>query len=247
MADRGLVRTRSEAENWIRLEKVTVNGRIVAKSGHMVLPDDTIELVTHERYVSRAGLKLASVVNKFSVQFTDQVVLDVGSSTGGFTDYALQNGATKVFAIDVGTDQLHPSLRGDARIELHEKTDIRNVYATTENIAPARKDIVIIDPPDVVVIDVSFVSLRQILPRIAGLAAITTTIMAMVKPQFEARRQQLTKTGIVKNDRVRREILQEFEAWVKQYCIITDKADSDVAGAHGNIERFYKLQIISRH
>lgn len=245
MADRGLVRTRSEAENWIRLGRVTVNGRAVAKAGYMVVEGDDIRLAAAERYVSRAGLKLASVVNKLSVQFTDQTVLDVGSSTGGFTDYALQHGAKKVYAVDVGTEQLHASLRSDPRIELHEKTDIRDVYSTAETLPDDHDEIVQISVPDIVVIDVSFVSLRQILPRVAGIVSLDSIVVAMVKPQFEARREQLTKTGIVKNDRVRRDILQDFEQWAKQYFVIIDKADSDVAGAHGNVERFYKLRKIA--
>lgn len=246
MAARGLVQTRSEAENWIKLGKVTVNGQPATKAGHMVADDDNILLQTTERYVSRAGLKLASVANKLSIQFNDKIVLDVGSSTGGFTDYALQNRAQKVFAIDVGTDQLHPSLRNDPQVELHEKTDIRSVKARHEK-SIGNDHAVVIDAPDIVVIDVSFVSLRDILPRIAGLSSAQTIVVAMVKPQFEARRDQLTKNGIVKNDRARRDILRDFELWSKQYFVIEDKADSDVAGAHGNLERFYKMKIISKH
>ena len=225
---RGLVTTRSQAESWIRLGKVEVEGRIVQKPGHMVAADDTIKLLSHERYVSRAGLKLASVANKLGVQFQDSIVLDVGSSTGGFTDYALQHGAVKVFAVDVGTDQLHPSLRRDGRIELHEKTDIRNF---TPN-----------EMPSIVVMDVSFISLREILPHMASIVGPETQVVAMVKPQFEAGRDQVHK-GVIKNDRVRRDILVSFEQWVKQRFVIIDKADSDVAGAKGNRERFYLLTL----
>lgn len=223
----GLVKTRSEANSWIGLGKVRVNGNIVTKSGHMVQPNDDIKLSAPERYVSRAGLKLASVAGSFKIDFMNKVILDVGSSTGGFTDYALQHGAKKVIAVDVGTDQLHPSLRADHRIELHEKTDIRGFIPT--------------QAVDIVVIDVSFISLRQILPHIAKLSTTTTAVVAMVKPQFEASRVQLTKTGIVKNDRIRRDILQDFEVWAKTSFRIIDKADSQVVGTHGNKERFYLL------
>ena len=189
---------------------------------------DVLQLNAPEQYVSRAGLKLASVAGKFGVEFRDTVVLDVGSSTGGFTDYALQHGAAKVYAVDVGTDQLHPSLQGDDRIELHEKTDIRDfVPATT---------------PGVIVIDVSFISLRRILPHLAQISAPHTTVLAMVKPQFEASRQQISSSGIVKNDTYRRQILRDFETWARGYFTIIDKADSDVRGAHGNLERFYVLK-----
>lgn len=225
---RGLAPTRSQAESWIRLSEVTVDGRVVTKPGHFVEDTANIQMTAKEQYVSRAGLKLASVAAAFKADFADAVVLDVGSSTGGFTDYALRHGARKVFAVDVGTDQLHPSLRGDNRIELHEKTDIRD-FTPTETL-------------DIVVIDVSFISLRQILPHIATISGPTTQIYAMVKPQFEASRQQITSSGVIKNDSVRRTILKDFETWAKQYFVINDKADSQVKGARGNVERFYYLR-----
>lgn len=224
---RRLVVSRSQAESWIKLGKVKVDGRIASKPGLQVSSDSSIQLLTSEQYVSRAGLKLASVAQVLSLNFQDTVVLDVGSSTGGFTDYALQHGARKVFAVDVGTEQLHPSLRSDARIELHEKTDIRD-FTPSESV-------------DIVVIDVSFISLREILGHVASVSAPKTQVVAMVKPQFEAGRHQINK-GVIKNDSVRRSVLQDFELWVKQYFVIVDKADSEVAGAKGNRERFYLLQ-----
>lgn len=231
LVDRGLVPTRSQAESWIKLGKVLVNGAVVTKSGHRVHDHSRIELTAEEQYVSRAGLKLASVARLLGLHFNDKVVLDVGSSTGGFTDYALQHGAQKVYAVDVGTEQLHPSLRDNPRIELHEKTDIRDFTIADESARP-----------DIIVIDVSFISLRDILPHIARhLCAPRTHIVAMVKPQFEAGRNQANK-GIIKNDSVRRDILKEFELWAKQDFIIVDKRDSDVAGAKGNRERFYVLK-----
>ena len=223
----GLSPTRSQAESVIKLGEVTVNGRVVTKPGHFVSERDTITLAARERYVSRAGLKLASVAEKLSLEFKDAVVLDVGSSTGGFTDYALKHGATLVYAVDVGTDQLHPSLRDHERIELYEKTDIRDF--TPEQT------------PDIVVMDVSFISLRELLPHIAAISGKNTRVVAMVKPQFEAGRGEVSK-GVIKNDAVRRTILKEFEAWVKGSFVILDKSDSDVAGAHGNRERFYLLK-----
>lgn len=227
LTQRGLVPSRSQAESWIRLGNVTVDGRIVTKPGFFVDEQAKLELTATEQYVSRAGLKLASVAGKFHVDFRDKVVLDVGSSTGGFTDYALQHGARKVIAVDVGTDQLHPSLRADARVQLHEKTDIRGFKPD--------------ETPDIVVIDVSFVSLRQILPDIAIIIGASTEVLAMVKPQFEASRAQIGASGVIRNDKVRREILRDFEVWAKQYLVIRDKSDSDVKGARGNHERFYKL------
>lgn len=226
LLERRLVASRSQAESWIKLGKVTVDGRVVTKPGFLVTDKSNIRLTAKEQYVSRAGLKLASVAELLGIYFKGATVLDVGSSTGGFTDYALRHGAKKVFAVDVGTEQLHPSLRADARIELHEKTDIRD-------FTPSHA-------PDIVVIDVSFISLREILPHIAQISLPSTDIVAMVKPQFEAGRHQVHK-GVIKNDAVRRQILKDFEAWAQRYFVVRDKRDSEVAGAKGNRERFYVL------
>jgi len=227
LTKRGLAASRSQAESWIKLGKVTVGGAVVTKPGHFVREDADIRLTAKEQYVSRAGLKLASVAELLHIDFRNKTVLDVGSSTGGFTDYAIQHGAKKVFAVDVGTDQLHPSLRGNPQIELHEKTDIRDFYLE--------------EKPDIIVIDVSFISLREILPHLAEhLSGKNTIIAAMLKPQFEAGRDQVNK-GVIKNDAIRRQILKDFEMWAKQYFVIKDKRDSDVHGARGNQERFYLL------
>jgi 23S rRNA (cytidine1920-2'-O)/16S rRNA (cytidine1409-2'-O)-methyltransferase len=232
----GLTPTRSQAESVIKLGEVTVNGKVVTKPGHFVGDASVIQMKEKERYVSRAGLKLASVSDLLGIRFKDTTVLDVGSSTGGFTDYALKHGATKVYAVDVGTDQLHPSLHGNPRIELHEKTDIRDFRISAK---PGTQPVM----PDIIVIDVSFISLREILPHIAReLSGASTQIIAMVKPQFEAGRNQTNK-GIIKNDAIRRQILKDFELWAKERFVIKDKRDSDVAGAKGNQERFYLLAL----
>lgn len=245
MKARGLVESRSQAENWIHLGRVYVGGKQAKKSGQMVADSDIVELRTAERYVSRAGLKLASVAAALHLDFAEKTVLDVGSSTGGFTDYALQHGAVKVFAVDVGTEQLHPSLRGDSRIELHEKTNILEVRSEILDARGTGRGLVTIPQVAIIVIDVSFVSLRELLPHIATLVEPSGVIAAMVKPQFEAGKHQVNK-GVIKNDAVRRDILREFESWAKQYFVIVDKADSDVAGAKGNRERFYLLKSLQK-
>jgi len=149
MYKKGLVQSRSQAENYIKLGLVKVDTKTIHKPGFMVSNTQDIR-IPGDQYVSRAALKLASVKDKFDLDFREKVVLDIGSSTGGFTDYALQHGAKKVIAVDVGTEQLHPKLHGNKRIELHEKTDIRE-FETNQMI-------------DIVVADVSFISLRKILP-----------------------------------------------------------------------------------
>lgn len=229
---RGLVATRSQAENYIRLGDVVVGGRPATKPGLMIDPDTEIILKARQRYVSRAGLKLAGAATELRLNFTGKVVLDVGSSTGGFTDYSLQNGAKLVYAVDVGTDQLHPSLRSNPRVELHEKTDIR--------------DFVPDQTPDIVVIDVSFISVRHILEHLAEISGVQTEVLVMVKPQFEADRKHLNGSGVVKNNNLRRQILQDFENWVRQFFLIINKRDSEVAGSKGNVERFYLLKPIKK-
>jgi 23S rRNA (cytidine1920-2'-O)/16S rRNA (cytidine1409-2'-O)-methyltransferase len=228
LVQRGLVSTRSQAESYIRLGYVQVNGSKVTKAGAMVGDEHKIVLTATEQYVSRAALKLASVAEALKLDFRGKTVLDVGSSTGGFTEFALRHGAKKVIAVEVGTDQLHPTLRGNPQIELHEQTDIRN-FITNEKI-------------DVVVGDVSFISLREILPSVSKLSSTATQIAIMVKPQFEARQSSLKHKGVIKNDKMRRDILKDFETWAQTRFIILDKADSQVAGSKGNQERFYLLK-----
>ena len=227
MAKRRLVASRSQAESYIRLGNVKVNGKVITKAGVMVSDEDTIRLKTEEQYVSRAALKLKSADASFHLDFRGKTVLDVGSSTGGFTQYALVHGAKKVVAVDVGTEQLHPSLRTDIRIELHEKTDIRD-FVPSEKIS-------------IVVMDVSFISLREILPHIAKICTPETTVVAMVKPQFEAGQSNLKHKGVIKNDKMRRDILKDFEIWAQKLFKIVHKMDSEVAGSKGNVERFYIL------
>lgn len=233
LAARGLVASRSQAESFIRLGQIKVNGKIVTKAGTMIDETDVILSEIANQYVSRAALKLASVAQVLRLDFTDKTVLDVGSSTGGFTQYALQQGAQRVIAVEVGTNQMHPSLRADPRIELHEKTDIR-AFETSARI-------------DVVVADVSFISLREILPSVARLCTSATVLAMMVKPQFEAAASSVKHKGVIKNDRLRRDILRDFEQWTRDNgFVILDKSDSQVAGARGNRERFYLLRLAAK-
>jgi 23S rRNA (cytidine1920-2'-O)/16S rRNA (cytidine1409-2'-O)-methyltransferase len=227
---RQLTSTRSQAESYIKLGYVKVNNNFITKPGFLVLDGDKVQITIAEQYVSRAALKLASVADKLKLDFKDKTVLDVGSSTGGFTDFALKHGAKKVVAVEVGTNQLHPSLQGNPKIELHEQTDIRDFKS---------KDVI-----DIVVADVSFISLRAILPAVAELCDKNTEIAVMLKPQFEANAKDVNK-GVIKNDKLRRKILKDFEEWSKDQFKIIDKADSEVSGAKGNLERFYLLKKIN--
>ncbi|MBF1015344.1 MAG: TlyA family RNA methyltransferase [Candidatus Nanogingivalaceae bacterium] len=232
LVDRKMVESRSQAESYIKLGKVTVDGIKRTKPGFFVDVNSELKILQQVQYVSRAGLKLESVARKMRIDFRNKTVLDVGSSTGGFTDYSLKNGANKVIAVDVGTDQLHPKLRLNKKVELHEKTDIRN-FKTNQKI-------------DVVVIDVSFISIKEILPSVVNLSNKNTKIVAMVKPQFEAGRNG-TVNGVVKNNSYRRKILQDFENWCRSNNLyIENKRDSEVKGTKGNQERFYILKKMGR-
>jgi 23S rRNA (cytidine1920-2'-O)/16S rRNA (cytidine1409-2'-O)-methyltransferase len=228
LVERGLVSSRSQAASYIKLGDVLVNKKVVTKAGELVGERDQLEVTAEEQYVSRAALKLASVADEFQIDFTNKVVLDIGSSTGGFTQYVLNHGAASVIAVDVGTNQLHPSLRNDPRIHLFEQTAIQKMQPVP-NLTP-----------DMVVADVSFVSLKEILPHALRLAAPNTQFIIMVKPQFEAGDSYKHK-GVIKNDTIRRAILKDFETWVQKLFRIQNKADSAVAGSKGNRERFYLL------
>jgi 23S rRNA (cytidine1920-2'-O)/16S rRNA (cytidine1409-2'-O)-methyltransferase len=250
LVDLGLVTSRSQAETYIKLGDVTVFGHIVTKPDFPVALSARVAITATEQYVSRAALKLGSVAEALRLDFGGTTVLDVGSSTGGFTDYALRHGAAKVIAVEVGTNQLHPSLRADPRIMLYEKTDIRNVWLATDasrqGRRPTEKTPVMLDrAPDLIVADVSFISLREILPHLAMLCGPKTGVVAMVKPQFEVGESSLMHKGVIKNDTIRRMILRDFEGWVSGRYKIVDKADSKVEGAKGNRERFYVLHCVA--
>ncbi|MBI3983857.1 TlyA family RNA methyltransferase [Candidatus Microgenomates bacterium] len=235
LVKRQLVPSRHQAQALIELGKVKLNGRVVIKPSTQVGSDDHVELLKSDRWVSRGGHKLTSVIEQLGITFDHKIVLDVGASTGGFTQVALARGASKIYAVDVGTDQLDPSLRADPRVVSMEKTDIRSVDSFPDMV-------------DVVVIDVSFISLRLVLAHLATLIPPQTDVLALVKPQFETGgNKTLLHKGVVKNDTMRREILKEFEIWAKtQGWQVKGKADSELAGAKGNRERFYLLRSIQR-
>lgn len=197
--------------------------------------------------VSRAENKLAGAAQAFSYDFRGKTVLDIGSSTGGFTEYALLRGAKKVIAIEKGTKQMKAPLRFDPRIDLREKTDIFSVTRSSlsrdqdnSNDNKSKTETRI----DTILADVSFISLKQVLLHAKKqLAAPQTDFLVMLKPQFEARPFQL-KNGIVKNETIRRDIIKDFEAWLKNNgFLIVNKRDNILAGKNGNLERFYFLKL----
>ena len=229
LVERKLAETRSQAQEYIRSGLVTVDGVVRSKPGWQADGQVKVALADFESYVSRAGGKLAAANQKFGIDFKGKVVLDVGSSTGGFTDYVLRCGAKRVVAVDVGTRQLYEKLRLDQRVELHEQTDIRQFH--TQQTA------------EIAVVDVSFISLRKVLSSVTSNVKNGGYIIALCKPQFEGG-SEAKHRGVVKNDRLRREIFKNFENWLGENSLhLVDKADSSVHGSKGNQERFYLIEV----
>ena len=212
---------------------------------------------------NRGYLKIEGAARAFNFDFRNKVVLDIGSSTGGFTQYALDRGAKKVIAIEKGTNQMIKPLRFDKRIDLHEKTDIFTVRIKnnfTEDRLRQREqlaseprndgrersgsEVKLFLIPDIIVADVSFISLTKVLQYAKdNLVNNKTEFLVMLKPQFEAKPDQLNK-GIVKNEKVRRQIIKDFEQWLKHHdFIIKNKRDNTLKGKTGNLERFYYLTL----
>ena len=191
-------------------------------------------------FVSRAEGKLEGAVRAFRYDFRDKTVLDIGSSTGGFTELALKLGAKKVIAVEIGTRQMKAPLRFDPRIELHEKTDF---FDCVKEPAEGKT---VISPVETVVADVSFVSLTKILTHAKKVVGKDTDFLVMLKPQFEASKEQLWK-GVVKNEKTRREIIARFEFWLKNNgFVVINKRDNEVIGKNGNQERFYFLRVAKK-
>lgn len=227
LVERGLFESRARARAAIEAGLVTANNKPVAKPSETIAEDAAIRAEPAHPYVSRGGVKLADALERYPVEIEDHVCLDVGASTGGFTEVLLANGASLVFAIDVGRGQLHPSLQGHPKIVSMEETDIRQFEGKR---LPAR--------PDVVVIDVSFISLRSVLPIALSLAAAPMHLLALIKPQFEAERKH-NKRGIVRDAAVHQNICDDIAAFAASLgCTDIQVFPSSIAGGDGNIEFF---------
>lgn len=227
LVERGLFESRSRAQAAIDAGLVTANGKIVGKASEAIAADATIDAQPAHPWVSRGGVKLAGALERYPIQIEDRVCLDVGASTGGFTEVLLMNGARLVFAIDVGHGQLHPSLHGHPRIVSMEATDIRGLAGKR---LPAR--------PDVVVIDVSFISLKAVLPAALEIAGAPTHLLALIKPQFEAT-QKHAKKGVVRDAAVHQAVCDDIAAFAATLgCTDIAVFASAIAGGDGNAEFF---------
>lgn len=224
---RGLAPTREKAQALILSGAVSVDGRRVDKAGTPV--DESAEITVAgppHPYVSRGGLKLAAALDAFGLDPTGAVCLDVGASTGGFTDCFLQRGAAKVYAVDVGHGQLDSKLRADPRVVVREKVNARALSAddVSERVRLAA-------------IDVSFISTRLILPAVVPLVEKTGAVVVLVKPQFEAGRAEVGKGGIVRSEAVRQRVLQSVEGYGRDSGLEPiGSIPSPIRGAHGNEE-----------
>jgi 23S rRNA (cytidine1920-2'-O)/16S rRNA (cytidine1409-2'-O)-methyltransferase len=228
---RGLVPTRSKAQGVILAGEVLVDGERVDKPGTAVSLEASIELKAQLPYVGRGGFKLAGALETFSLNVKGAVCADVGACTGGFTDVLLQNGAARVYAIDVGYGQLDWSLRQDNRVVVLERTNARYLESLAE-------------PVNFVAIDVSFISLRLILPAVKQWLAPDANIVALIKPQFEAGPRQVGRGGIVKDTAVHRSVLEELMHWFGENGFgVQGLTTSPVTGAEGNVEFLVWLQV----
>jgi len=229
MLRRSIVPSREAARKAIAEYQVTVNGSIADKASRQVQPGDAIELLIAAKYVGRGGDKLEGALAAFAIDPTGYRGVDVGSSTGGFTDCLLQSGAVSVAAIDVGRAQLHDRLRRDSRVDVREQTDVRSV--NMEEISA---------PFDIVVIDVSFIGLDRILDVVASLAGPTGQIVSLVKPQFEAGRGEVNKgKGVIKDPAIWERVLHEsIDACRRRNLPVGGVTHSPIKGGAGNVEFF---------
>ena len=235
MVQRGLAETRSKAQAIIMSGEVYVANQKTDKAGTMLDPSVDIEVRSGVcPYVSRGGLKLEKALQYFGVDPSGFVCSDSGASTGGFTDCLLQKGAKKVYAIDVGYGQLAWKLREDPRVVCMERTNIR--YVKPEDIG---------EPVDLSVVDVSFISLRIVLPAIRDLLSPEGQVLCLIKPQFEAGREKVGKKGVVRDPAVHLEVLEQFAALAKSLGFtIRNMTYSPVKGPEGNIEFLSHLSLV---
>jgi 23S rRNA (cytidine1920-2'-O)/16S rRNA (cytidine1409-2'-O)-methyltransferase len=227
LVERGLFASRARAQAAIEAGLVLANDKQVMKPSEAIAADAVLQAQPAHPYVSRGGVKLAGALEQYPIEIEGHVCLDVGASTGGFTEILLANGASLVFAVDVGREQLHPSLRGHPQIVSMEETDIRDFEGKR---LPMR--------PDVVVIDVSFISLKAVLPVALSLAAAPMHLLALIKPQFEAPRKH-SRRGIIRNAMVHQEICDDIAAFAASLgCTGIQVFPSSITGGDGNIEFF---------
>ncbi len=227
VVQRGLADSREQAQRLIRAGMVRIGEQVAAKPGHQYKDDIELTLKQKEKYVSRGGLKIEGAHKQFAFELQDTICLDIGSSTGGFTDFMLQHGARKVYAVDCGTNQLHYKLREDPRVVVMENTNAR--YITPDDIP---------DMADFCSIDTSFISLTNILPPLKNLLKPGGHIVSLIKPQFEAGKEQVGKGGVVRDPAIHQEVIEKVRKFGTEELGFQwlDLCTSPIKGPAGNIE-----------
>jgi 23S rRNA (cytidine1920-2'-O)/16S rRNA (cytidine1409-2'-O)-methyltransferase len=228
LVDKGFAESREKAKRLVLAGQVLIDGRPAPKPGHPVTPDHTIEIKETERFVSRGGEKLEGAMQAFHLDLTDNICLDIGSSTGGFTDCMLQHGATRVYAVDVGKGQLHWKLREDERVVVMETTNAR--YLTPADIP---------EPADFASIDTSFISLTKILPAVQGLLKPGGHIVSLIKPQFEAGKEEVDKgRGVITDPAIHEAVVSKIQNFGTEKLGLKwlGLETSPIKGPKGNIE-----------
>lgn len=228
LVSKGLIQSREKARSLILAGDILVNGERISKAGTFVNPDAVLEVVKRNPFVSRGGLKLQGALEGLGINVKNKIAMDVGASTGGFTDCLLQRGADKVYAIDVGYGQLDWKLRNDPRVILLEKTNIR--YLDKNTLGP---DI------NFVTIDVSFISLVKVIPNVVKLITPGSEILALIKPQFEVEKKDVGKGGVVRNKAMHIEVIDKIkEEFHRLGFSVINVIESFPPGPKGNIEYF---------
>ena len=215
--------SRARAQLEIKAGHILINGKKNIKPSTSIIKTDSVEITERIPFVARSGKKLAEALKSFHIESKNKIALDVGSSTGGFVDCLLQNGAQKVVAVDVGTLQLHESLKGNQKVELHENTDIRN-YTKAEELNF-----------DIIVIDISFISILKIIEKIKELSDIKTDIIVLIKPQFETEKEIKTKAGVLTENQSKKILEKVLEKLRSDFKIIRT-ITSPITGKKGNTE-----------
>ncbi len=235
LAERGICKSRSRAKRLLKDGLVLHNGSICTKPAELVKDEDTLSLIGEDiPYVGKGGLKLREALHSFPIRVADRICMDVGASTGGFTDCMLQNGAKRVYAIDVGKKQLDESLRNDPRVVNLEEHDVRLMKTADMQ-----------DEPDFCSIDVSFISLTLVLPAVYRLLADVSECVALIKPQFEAGRANIGKKGIVRSEAVHQEVLEQIIAFARNIGFsVQGLCPSPIRGGEGNGNTEYLVYLV---
>ena len=230
--EKGYTASREKAKALIMAGKVYVNDKKITKAGEQVSIDSKIVLEEPLRYVSRGGLKLEKALNEFDINVKDKICLDIGASTGGFTDCLLQNGAVKVYAVDVGYGQLDWKLRNNEKVIVIERCNFRHIDNKLIN-----------DKVDIIVIDVSFISLKLIIPKALKFLKENGIIIPLIKPQFEAGKENVGKGGIVKDPTVHKQVINSLSTFFSQHSLnVVNIIESPILGQKGNKEFLVLLE-----